>query len=173
MSRNKNFKKWLVDALADLDRMQEELDNANRDLQDAVETQRKCYQQRPGFLCDKQLRGRIKYAERCYHVETERERLRLLVDKCGACVRLQRERIVQAWQRHADRAAKRYAQATDTERHRVMREIAGLYAVFCMVDNFSIVGGDVYTCISDLFSRRRQAGEKHHDITERIDSRTA
>lgn len=144
MSRNKYFKAWLVDALADLVRLQKELDDANRDLQDSVEAQRKCYQQRPGGLGDKQLRGRIKYAERCYHVETERERLRLLVDKCRTCVRLQRERIVQAWQRHADRAAKRYARESGEERHRIMREIAGLYAVFCMVDNFSIVDGDVY-----------------------------
>ena len=54
-----------------------------------------------------------------------------------------REQIVQAWQRHADRAAKRCAQASDTERHRIMHEIAGLYGVFCLVDDFDIVRGSM------------------------------
>jgi hypothetical protein len=58
-------------------------------------------------------------------------------------VRLTREEIVQAWQRHTDRAVKRYADAPDTERHRIMCEIAGLYGVFCLVDDFDIVRGSM------------------------------
>ncbi len=159
MTRTKNFRWWLVDALADLVRMQDELDDANRSLRDAEEVRRKSLRQIPSGTGDKRLRGRIRYAELRYRTVSERERLMMLVDKCKACVLLQRERIVQAWQRHADRAAKRYAQATDTERHRVMREIAGIYAVFCMVDIYAVCGdvyiGFVYDAFAKAASRRK------------------
>lgn len=82
-------------------------------------------------------------------------------------VRLMREQIAQAWQRHADRAAKRCAQASDTERHRIMREIAGLYGVFCLADDFDIVRGAMnIDFVYDEVSKARRRFERLGDTAD-------
>ena len=144
MARHKNFNAWLVDALEDLARMHRELEDAKRGLKDAEEARQRCFARQPRGVGDKLLRGKIKYAILRYRTESERERVQNLVEKCGSCLRLQRERIVQAWQRHVQRSLKRISGRSDTQARAEWRRIAGLYAVFCMVDNYETVRGNPY-----------------------------
>lgn len=144
MARHKYFNAWLVDALADLVMMQRELDDAKRGWKDAEETRKKCFSQEPRGGGDKLLRVKIEYAILNYQTASESERLRLLVDKCETCVRLQRERIVQAWHRHVQRSLKRISGRSDMQARAEWRRIAGLYAIFCMVDNYETVRGNPY-----------------------------
>lgn len=144
MARHRRFEVWLVDALEDLARMHRELADAKRGLKDAEEARQKCFERQPRGVGDRLLRGKIKYAILRYRAESERERLRQLVDKCESCVRLQRERIVQAWHRHVQRSLKRIAGCSITQSRAEWRRIAGLYAVFCMVDNYETVRGNPY-----------------------------
>lgn len=144
MARHKSFNAWLVDALEDLARMHRELEDAKRGLKDAEEARQRCFARQPRGAGDKLLRGKIKYAILRYRIESERERMRQLVDKCDTCLRLQRERIVQAWHRHVQRSLKRIAGCSITQSRAEWRRIAGLYAVFCMVDNYETVRGNPY-----------------------------
>ena len=144
MARHKSFNVWLVDALADLARMYRELDDAKRGLKDAEEARRKFSARKPRGAGDRLLRGLIKYAILRYRAESELERMLQFVDKCESCVRLQRERIVQAWHRHVQRSLKRIAGRSDTQARAEWRRIAGIYAVFCMVDRYETVRGNPY-----------------------------
>lgn len=144
MAKHKGFNAWLVDALEDLARMHSELEDAKRGLKDAEEARQRCFARQPRGVGDKVLRGKIKYAILRYRAESELVRTRLLVEKCESCVRLQRERIVQAWHRHVQRSLKRISGCSDTQMHAEWRRIAGLYAVFCMVDQYDIVRGNPY-----------------------------
>lgn len=145
MARHKRFELWLVDALEDLARMHRELDDAKQELRDAEEARRKAFAWQPRGVGDKVLRGKIKYAILRYRAESERERVQNLVEKCGSCLRLQRERIVQAWHRHVQRSLKRISGRSDTQARAEWRRIAGLYAIFCMADCYETVRGNPYT----------------------------
>lgn len=144
MARHRRFEVWLVDALTDLARMHRELDDAKRGLKDAEEARQKCFERQPRGGGDKLLRGKIKYAILRYRAESECGKVLQLVDKCESCVRLQRERVVQAWHRHVQRSLKRIAGCSDTQARAEWRRIAGLYAVFCMVDRYETVRGNPY-----------------------------
>lgn len=144
MSKSKRFERWFVDALEDLSRMQRELNDAKCGLEDAAEAWRRWNARQPRGAGDKLLRGKIKYAILRYQTDYDRYRLRLLFDKCETCVRLQRERIVQAWHRHVQRSLKKCAGYSDEYIRAEWRRIAGLYAVFCMVDDYDIVRGNPY-----------------------------
>lgn len=144
MARHKSFNTWLVDALEDLARMHRELDDAKRGLKDAEEARQRFFERQPRGDGDRLLRGLIKYAILRYRTESERERMRQLVDKCESCARLQRERIVQAWHRHVQRSLKMIAGCSITQMRAEWRRIAGLYAVFCMVDHYETVRGNPY-----------------------------
>lgn len=121
MARHKSFNAWLADALEDLARMRRELEDAKRGLKDAEEA---CFARQPRGTGDKVLRGKIKYAILRYRTESERERVQNLVEKCGSCLRLQRERIVQAWHRHVQRSLKRIAGCSITQMRTEWRRIA-------------------------------------------------
>lgn len=144
MAKHKSFNAWFVDALEDLARMHRALDDAKRGLKAALEARQRCFARQPRGAGDKLLRGKIKYAILRYRAESERERLWQLVDKCESCVRLQRERIAQAWHHHVQRSLKRISGCSDTQMRAEWRRIAGLYAVFCMVDNYETVRGNPY-----------------------------
>lgn len=144
MAKHKGFNAWLVDALEDLSRMHGEPEDAKRGLKDAEEARQRCFARQPRGAGDKLLRGKIKYAILRYRTESERERVQNLVEKCGSCLRLQRERIVQAWHRHVQRSLKRIGGRSDTQARAEWRRIAGLYAVFCMVDRYETVRGNPY-----------------------------
>lgn len=148
MTRHKCFNAWFADALADLVTMQRELDDAKRGLKASTKTTDnvllKSSVRHSVLTGDKLLRCKIKYAILRYRAESERKRLCQLVDKCETCVRLQRERIVQAWHRHVQRSLKRCAGRSDEYVRAEWRRLAGLYARFCMVDNYTIVRGGPY-----------------------------
>lgn len=62
------------------------------------------------------------------------------------------------------------AQASDTERHRIMREIAGLYGVFCLADDFDIVRGSMnIDFVYDEVAKARRRFERLSDIADFIE----